>query len=65
VVPSRTLLVRSGEAPNALFYVLAESVEVLIEDEHGKELVLAYLGKGEFFGELGLLEAALGRGAHV
>ncbi|MBM4217470.1 MAG: cyclic nucleotide-binding domain-containing protein [Gammaproteobacteria bacterium] len=65
VVPSRTLLVRSGEAPDALFYVLAESVEVLIEDEYGKELVLAYLGKGEFFGEIGLLEATLGRGAHV
>jgi CRP/FNR family cyclic AMP-dependent transcriptional regulator len=65
VVPSRTLLVRSGEAPDALFYVIAGSVEVLIEDEHGKELVLAYLGKGEFFGEMGLLEATPGRGAYV
>lgn len=64
VVPSRTLLVRSGEAPDALFYVIAGSVEVLIEDEHGKELVLAYLGKGEFFGEMGLLEATPGRGAY-
>jgi len=32
VVPSRTLLIRSGEAPDALFYVLTGSVEVLIED---------------------------------
>lgn len=65
VVPSRALLIRSGEAPDALFYVLAGSVEVLIEDEHGKELVLAYLGKGEFFGEMDLLESTPGRGAYV
>jgi CRP/FNR family cyclic AMP-dependent transcriptional regulator len=65
VVPSRTVLIRSGEAPEALYYVLAGSVEVLIEDEHGKELVLAYLGRGEFFGEMGLLEATPGRGAYV
>jgi len=65
VVPSRTVLVRSGEAPDALYYVLSGSVEVLIEDEHGKELVLAYLGRGEFFGEMGLLEATPGRGAYV
>ena len=65
VVPSRTVLVRSGEAPEALYYVLSGSVEVLIEDEHGKELVLAYLGRGEFFGEMGLLEATPGRGAYV
>ena len=65
VVPSRTLLIRSGEAPDALFYVIAGSVEVLIEDEHGKELVLAYLGKGEFFGEMGLLDSTPGRGAYV
>lgn len=56
VVPSRTLLIRSGEAPDALFYVIAGSVEVLIEDEHGK---------GEFFGEMGLLDSTPGRGAYV
>lgn len=61
----RTLLIRSGEAPDALFYVIAGSVEVLIEDEHGKELVLAYLGKDEFFGGMGLLDSTPGRGAYV
>jgi len=65
VVPSRTLLIRSGEAPDALYYVLSGTVEVLVEDEHGKELVLAYLGKGEFFGEMSLLESTPGRGAYV
>ena len=30
VVPSRALLIRSGEAPDALFYVLAGSGGVLI-----------------------------------
>jgi len=64
VVPSRALLTRLGEAPDELLYAIASSVEVLIDDENGKELVLAYLGKGELFGETGLLDSTLGRGAY-
>jgi len=32
--------------------VIKGSVEVLIEDEEGNEMVLAYLNKGQFFGEM-------------
>ena len=54
VVPSRTVLVSAGEAPEILFQVVCGSVEVLIEDDEGNEMVLAYLSKGQFFGEMGL-----------
>jgi CRP/FNR family transcriptional regulator, cyclic AMP receptor protein len=53
-VPSKTVLVSAGETAEQLFYVLAGSVEVLIEDDSGNEIVLAYLSKGQFFGEMGL-----------
>ena len=53
-VPSKTVLVSAGEAPEQLYYVLSGSVEVLIEDDGGNEIVLAYLSKGQFFGEMGL-----------
>jgi len=53
-VPSRTVLINAGETPETLFHVVSGSVEVLIEDDEGNEMVLAYLSKGQFFGEMGL-----------
>lgn len=53
-VPSRTVFISAGETSETLFHVLSGSVEVLIEDDDGNEMVLAYLSKGQFFGELGL-----------
>ena len=41
------------------------SVEVLIEDEEGNEMVLAYLNKGQFFGEMGLFNDQPARSAWV
>jgi CRP/FNR family cyclic AMP-dependent transcriptional regulator len=50
----RSMIVREGETPTAIYFILKGSVSVLMEDEEGHELILAYLGPGEFFGELGL-----------
>lgn len=50
----RSTIMREGEGADSLYYVLDGSVTVLMEDENGDELILAYLGPGEFFGELGL-----------
>ena len=47
-------VVRAGAEPESLFLILTGSVSVLVEDEHGREMVLAYLNAGEFFGEMGL-----------
>src|SRR6476660_1718112 len=52
-VPSKTVLIHAGDLPDVLYYVISGSVEVMIEDEEGNEMVLAYLNKGQFFGEMG------------
>jgi len=65
VVPSRTLLISAGEPPESLFLVVSGSVEVMIEDDEGNDMVLAYLGKGQFFGEMGLFGLGHGRSAFV
>jgi CRP/FNR family transcriptional regulator, cyclic AMP receptor protein len=64
-VPSKTVLIHAGDVPDVLYYVVKGSVEVLIEDEEGNEMVLAYLNKGQFFGEMGLFNDQPARSAWV
>ncbi len=64
-VPSKTVLIHAGDVPDVLYYVIKGSVEVLIEDEEGNEMVLAYLNKGQFFGEMGLFNEQPQRSAWV
>jgi CRP/FNR family cyclic AMP-dependent transcriptional regulator len=64
-VPSKTVLIHAGDVPDVLYYVIKGSVEVLIEDEEGNEMVLAYLNKGQFFGEMGLFNEQPARSAWV
>jgi len=52
--PAKDFIVRAGEKPNSLYFITEGSVTVYVEDESGDELILAYLGPGSFFGELGL-----------
>ncbi|AGA32069.1 CRP transcriptional dual regulator/ cyclic AMP receptor protein [Thioalkalivibrio nitratireducens DSM 14787] len=53
--PKHSTIILSGTPPDALYYLVSGSVRVLVEDD-GQELVLAYLNKGEFFGELGFFQ---------
>src|SRR3954464_12571309 len=64
-VPSKTVLIHAGDVPDVLYFVIKGSVEVLIEDEEGNEMVLAYLNKGQFFGEMGLFNEQPARSAWV
>jgi len=50
----KQVIVHAGEEPESLFLILTGSVSVLLEDENGREMVLAYLNTGDFFGEMGL-----------
>jgi CRP/FNR family cyclic AMP-dependent transcriptional regulator len=52
--PSKTAIFRPGDGAGTLYYIVDGSVTVSSEDEDGRELILAYLNKGEFIGELGL-----------
>lgn len=49
-----TEIIRPGDPADILYYVVEGSVAVLMEDEEGKEIILTYLNKGEFLGEMGL-----------
>src|SRR5258708_28169442 len=64
-VPSKTVIIHAGDLPDVLYYIISGSVEVMIEDEEGNEMVLAYLNKGQFFGEMGLFPEAPTRSAWV
>ena len=64
-VPARRLLIHAGDQSDSLFYLVKGSVEVMIEDEDGKEIVLAYLNAGHFFGEMGFFYQELNRTAWV
>lgn len=58
-------IIRAGERSDTLYFILSGSVTVLLEDEDGNEIILAYLNPGEFFGEMGLFEREQGRSALV
>ena len=47
-------IVYPGDPADTFYIVLDGSVTVLIEDEDGKEIILSYLNKGDFIGEVGL-----------
>ncbi|HKK03788.1 MAG TPA: cAMP-activated global transcriptional regulator CRP [Gammaproteobacteria bacterium] len=64
-VPSKTVVIHAGDLPDILYYIVEGSVEVMIEDEDGNEMVLAYLNKGQFFGEMGLFYEQPTRSAWV
>jgi CRP/FNR family transcriptional regulator, cyclic AMP receptor protein len=63
--PSKSLIIYAGDKPDVLYYIVDGSVTVLIEDDSGHEIVLAYLNAGDFFGEMGLFKDLDNRSAFV
>jgi len=63
--PAKSVIIYAGDKPDVLYYIVDGSVTVLIEDEDGREIVLAYLNKGDFFGEMGLFGDEPNRSAWV
>lgn len=64
-VAAKSTIISADDKPEVLYYILEGSVTVLIEDSEGHEIVLAYLNKGAFFGEMGLFEEQHNRSAWV
>ena len=54
--PAKSNIICAGESSHTLFFIIKGSVTVLIEDEEGREMIIAYLNSGDFIGELGLFE---------
>jgi CRP/FNR family cyclic AMP-dependent transcriptional regulator len=63
--PAKSIIIYEGDTPDSLYYITRGSVSVLIEDEDGHEIVLAYLNSGDFFGEMGLFNTETKRTAMV
>jgi CRP/FNR family cyclic AMP-dependent transcriptional regulator len=52
--PAKTTLIHAGQINETLYYIVKGSVLVDAEDDDGKELILAYLNRGDFIGEMGV-----------
>ena len=51
-------VVRAGEDAESLIVLLTGRTKVTNFDEEGREIILAWLGPGEFFGEMGLIDGS-------
>ncbi|MEN8106900.1 MAG: cAMP-activated global transcriptional regulator CRP [Pseudomonadota bacterium] len=63
--PSKSVIIYAGDTPDVLYYIIKGSVTVLMEDDDGHEIVLAYINAGGFFGEMGLFGEQPNRSAWV
>jgi CRP/FNR family cyclic AMP-dependent transcriptional regulator len=51
-----SVVVTEGDPVDSLYIVLAGRLKVMMGEANGKEVILGFLGPGEFFGEMGLID---------
>ena len=51
---AKSTIIHAGDQCESLFFIVKGAVTILIEDEEGREMIIAYLNSGDFFGEMGL-----------
>lgn len=55
--PTKATIIRPGDVGDRLYFIIDGSVSICVEDaEGGQELILAYLNKNEFIGEIGVFK---------
>ena len=52
----QAVIVNEGDESDSLYLILSGRVKIYLADEHGKELILAIKGPGQYFGEMVLDE---------
>ncbi|HMH42454.1 MAG TPA: cyclic nucleotide-binding domain-containing protein [Pyrinomonadaceae bacterium] len=55
-VPSNTSLFRAGDQGDAMYLIEQGRVQITITDEDKKQIVLAELAQGDFFGEMAIID---------
>jgi len=65
VYPKNTIILSEGDTTDSLYVVCSGKVKVSIVDEYGKEIILAILGPGEYFGEMTAMADGAARSACV
>lgn len=53
---AKSTVISAGEIADTIYYIIKGTATVMVEDDNGREIILAYLSEGEFFGELGMYE---------
>jgi len=51
---AKSTIITAGAPCDSLFFITRGSVTILIEDNEGREIIIAYLNEGDVIGELGL-----------
>lgn len=56
VYPKNKQIMSEGDASNSAFIINSGQVKVFLSDDAGKEIVLSFMGPGEYFGEMSLID---------
>ena len=56
--PRNSTVVAAGDPSDALYVVISGRLKVMMSDKEGREVILAILDQGDFFGEMGLIDQA-------
>lgn len=49
------IIYNEGDPPDAFYYIISGRVQIFTHDPHGKEIILEYIRRGEYFGIISLL----------
>lgn len=55
-VPRQTVVLKAGDKTDNVYFVLNGSLKVLVSDDEGREVILSILGRGDLFGEMGVID---------
>lgn len=56
--PRDSTVIAAGDPTDALYVVISGRLKVVMSDNEGREVILAILNQGDFFGEMGLIDQA-------
>jgi len=54
--PKNTIQISKGDKSDQLFVVLKGKLKVAITDASGKEIIMSFLGAGDYFGEMAMID---------
>jgi CRP/FNR family cyclic AMP-dependent transcriptional regulator len=53
---ARSTIINKGDVSSSMFFIVSGSVTIISQETGKRDIVLAYLNEGSFFGEMGLFE---------
>lgn len=56
--PRQTIIIHEGDQTDSLYVILSGQVSVFVSDEDGRQMDLGRLSRGDYFGELAVLDHA-------